>query len=256
MTHAWCFIAELKSLRQSSRPTQENDYASLSPLGATTETDVTDDVTYDDDDTYMNDVDLKTLARESVTDDGCSRLSEEACDVIESELNDKGIGHQNNGYDGTVDKRSFAQEMDVFENESTFTMGISDDVINDDDTTLDKPHDDAADDVDDTADRMSTNSMSLYVNLATLKQTKPEDATLRRHELSSSRDEDTSTPSKRHVTSRDEETRRDRTSRDANISKQRLREVTLHDEDVHSNDAFAAEDKAERIYQNWPPSKH
>ena len=203
----------------------------------------------------MNDFDLKALARESVTDDGCSKLSEEACDVIESELNDKGIGHQNNGYDGTEGKRSIAQEMDVFENESTFTMGISDDVINDDDTTLDKTHDDAADDVDDTADRMSTNSMALYVNLATLKQTKPEHAT-RRHELSSSRDEGTSTPSKRHVTSRDEETRRDRTSRDANISKQRLREVTLHDEDVHSNDAFAAEDKAERIYQNWPPSKH
>ena len=203
----------------------------------------------------MNDFDLKALARESVTDDGCSKLSEEACDVIESELNDKGIGHQNNGYDGTEGKRSIAQEVDVFENESTFTMGISDDVINDDDTTLDSPHDDAAAGVDGTEDRMSNNSMALYVNLATLKQTKPEDAT-RRHELSSSLDENTSTPGRRHVTSRDEETRRDRTSHDANISKQHRWEVTSHDKDVHSNDGFTADDEAERIYQNWPPSKH
>ena len=154
-------FAEVTGPSRPSRPTQENDYASLAPPGATvTAPDDDDDVTtFEDNDTYMNDEELKALGGESATDGdvSCSKLPvgcdvietelnggkdddggqqkvvqpSEACDVIASELNDKDSFYNTNKQVKKRRKRGKARKSHIYEN--VHIAGVTSDISQDND---------------------------------------------------------------------------------------------------------------------------
>ena len=140
----YLFSSEVTASPSASRPTQDNDYASLSPFGVAAAHDVThDDVKCGDDvddDPYMyiNDVDLQTLTCTLVTDGGCTKRTE-TCDVIANELSSKDGGHVNSA----CDQQDESGKGSIYSNVADVALRLR---HSDDDVTgLAQSRDDAAD---------------------------------------------------------------------------------------------------------------